>query len=278
LRNRAQATPPFSRDLPSSDLHIQQATMNEFLTGVAICLCLTSAALLCLWLHPKLPQAHREERTHGVVKIAVGMIVVMTSLVLGLLISSVKTIYDGVDSNVHAFSTQLILLDRALKLYGPETIETRRLLADYVERALNGTWPQNGQPAKVEDQDAGQLLDDTEQSLKRIEPTTPRERELWSAALQRLTRIVELRWTLIEQSGGTVSTPLLVMLVAWLTLISASFGYNAPRNAIVVITLILCTTSVAAAVFLIIEMDKPFTGAIKVSPEPIERALAFMRR
>lgn len=83
--------------------------------GFAVFLCLSGAALLCLFLHPRLPSRYLEERTHNVVKLAIGMIVVMTSLVLGLLITSVKGSYDQVDNNVHAFSTQLILLDRALE-------------------------------------------------------------------------------------------------------------------------------------------------------------------
>jgi len=252
--------------------------MGELAIGVTVFACLTGAAVGCLLLHERLPPSQREERTHSVVRLAVGMIVVMASLVLGLLITSVKSSYDGVNRNVHAFATQLVLFDRALRLYGPEAEGTRRLLLAYAQQALDGTWPPKGQPANVEDAEAGRMLGAVGRSLEAIKPTDAQQSALWNAALQRLLSVVELRWTLIGETEATIPTPLLVILVAWLALIFASFAYNAPRNTMVVVTLLLCTTTIAAAVYLIVEMDTPFSGEIQISSEPVIRALDYMRR
>jgi hypothetical protein len=241
-------------------------------------LCLAGAALLCLFLHERLPPSQREDRTHGVVKLAIGMVVVMTSLVLGLLISSVKNSFDNIDRNVHAFSTQLILFDRALKLYGPQTQTTRTQLTAYAQRALEGTWPKSGKAAVIEDPQAGELLNQVELSLRQIKPEDPQQAQLFARALGHFQRVVELRWSLIEDAGDTISTPLLAILIAWLTLIFASFGYNAPRNGVVVATLLLCSVSIALSIYLIVEMDSPFTGAIRVSPLPVQRALDVLRQ
>jgi hypothetical protein len=252
--------------------------MSEVVIGILVFVCLTGATLACLFLHERMPEGMREERTLGVVRLAIGMIVVMTSLVLGLLIASGKNNFDAIDRDVHAFGTQLILLDRGLKLYGPEAVKARSLLIAYVERALAGTWPKDGRSTLVEDPVAGHMLDEVEQILAEIKPSDPTHVTLLAQAMQRLHRLIELRWTMIEQSSGTVSMPLLVMLVGWLTLTFASFGYNAPRNMVVVVTLILCTASIATAVFLIIDMSTPFEGIVQVSPKPIERALDVMQR
>jgi hypothetical protein len=252
--------------------------MEELGIGAAVFLCLAGAALFCLFLHERLPASQREERTHGVVKLAIGMVVVMTSLVLGLLIGSVQNSFNGIDHNVHAFSTQLILLDRELKLYGPQTQATRALLATYVQRALDGTWPASGKAVVVEDSQAGQILDEVEQSLKQIKPGDPQQAETWNGAFAHLQKVVELRWSLIQQSGDTIATPVLVILVGWLMVIFASFGYNAPRNGVVVGTLLLCSLSIALAIYLIVELDGPFTGMIQVSPLPVQRALAVMQQ
>lgn len=252
--------------------------MSEIAAGLLVFLCLTGAALACLFLHEKMPPDLREQRTHDVVKLAIGIVVVMTSLVLGLLIASSKNSFDAVDRDVHSFATQLILLDRQLKLYGREATPAHDLLTVYVQRALAGTWPLDGKPAVVEDKEAGRLLDEVEQHLREIKPQDAAHTALLDASLQRLRNIVELRWSMIEQSERAVSTPLLIILVGWLTLIFGSFGYNAPRNTVVIVTLLLCTTSIAAAVYLILDMELPFSGAIQVSPEPVKRALDFMRR
>ena len=42
--------------------------------------------------------------------------------------------------------------------------------------------------------------------------------------------MLELRWDLVEGSGGGIPTPLLVMLVAWLMLIFASFGSRPEKS------------------------------------------------
>ncbi len=63
-----------------------------------------------------------------------------------------------------------------------------------------------------------------------------------------LRKLIEQRWILAEQSEGAIPTPLIVLLVAWLTLIFASFGFRAPRNGTVVFTCLISGALAAAAV------------------------------
>ena len=59
-------------------------------------------------------------------------------------------------------------------------------------------------------------------------------------------------------------------MIFWLSVTFASFGLYAPRNATVVAVLFVAAVSVAAAVFLILELDGPFDGLIKVSSGPFD--------
>ena len=63
------------------------------------------------------------------------------------------------------------------------------------------------------------------------------------------------------------------MLVFWLTMLFASFSLFAPPNATVIATLVICALSVSAAIFLILELDRPFEGLIRVSSLPLRNAL-----
>lgn len=90
--------------------------------------------------------------------------------------------------------------------------------------------------------------------------------------------MVELRWIIVGQSEGTIPAPLVAMVVAWLVLIFASFGYRAPRNAVVVTSFLLSSLLLAAAIYLILDMDAPFAGPVKVSPAPLLRAIAEMQK
>ena len=59
-------------------------------------------------------------------------------------------------------------------------------------------------------------------------------------------------------------------------LIFASFGLLAPRNATTVGVLLLSALSVAASMFLILELADPFDGLIKVSSAPLRYAMAHL--
>ena len=63
----------------------------------------------------------------------------------------------------------------------------------------------------------------------------------------------------------------------WLTLIFMGFGlFSPPRNATVVAALFLCALSVSGAIFIILEMDDPLTGVVRISDAPMRKALALL--
>ena len=83
---------------------------------------------------------------------------------------------------------------------------------------------------------------------------------------------------MIEQNRGSIPTPFLVVLVFWVAVIFASLGLFAPRNGTVYTIIFVCALSVAAAIFLILEMDQPFEGLLQISSEPLRNALAEIIR
>lgn len=250
--------------------------MLGVLTGLLVFAFLAGASLLVLWLHPRLPPTHRSKETADIVRLGIGVVATITALVLSLLISSVKGSFDQVNRDVHAFATELILVDRALRLYGPGAEDARALLAQYTQRALQETWPDKSGTAVVEDQVAGALLDRTEAAILALPPDL-RQPGLAGQAATAIRSVVRQRWTLIGESGSAVSPAVVVALALWLGLIFASFGYNAPRNGVVIAVLLVCAASVAGAIFLIVEMDGAFIGLITVPSDSVRQALAHMQ-
>jgi hypothetical protein len=55
-----------------------------------------------------------------------------------------------------------------------------------------------------------------------------------------------------------------------------SFGLFAPRNATIFVTLLVSAVSVAGAIFLILELDHPFSGMIQISSGPMRSALSVL--
>ncbi|RZL89550.1 MAG: DUF4239 domain-containing protein [Variovorax sp.] len=251
--------------------------MNLPAVALFIFALLVLASVGVLFVQHRLPARYHEESTRAAVRTVANIFVVMTSLVLGLMLNTTKNRFDAINRDVHAFATDLILLDRTLQLYGQETAEVRQRLKAYVARASDGKWT-SSDPLLVSDQTSEQLLHNVGAALRAIRPSDDQHLAVWNDARQEYRRIVEVRWALLEQSEGSIPVPLLAMVVAWLVLIFANFGYGAVRNSVVVVSFVLAAALISGTLYLILDLDAPFTGPIQVSSAPLERVLAEMRR
>jgi hypothetical protein len=75
-----------------------------------------------------------------------------------------------------------------------------------------------------------------------------------------------------EQQSGSISMPMLIILVSWLTALFISFGLM-PANGTVVASLLVSAPSVSAATFLILEIYSPHHALIKISRVMLRSAL-----
>jgi hypothetical protein len=114
--------------------------------------------------------------------------------------------------------------------------------------------------------------------IQEFAPKNDAQRAMQAQAIKTGTDVAQMRWLLFAQKGSSIPTPFLVVMVCWLTLILASFSLFAPSNATVFTTLLVCALAVSSAVFLILELDRPFEGLIHVSSEPLHNALSYLGR
>ncbi len=199
-------------------------------------------ALFGLFLRSALPEPHVSAESKDAIKVGIGLIATMTALVLGFLVSTAKSSFDTKHNELTLMSADTLLLDRVLANYGPETKTIREQLRRAGERSLEMIWPQNGQAPQLQPAANGEVLYDM---LEAVAPKNDEQRGLKTQALQLTIEILKTRWLLFEQSGSSISTPFLVVLVFWLTIIFTSFGLFAPRNATVVATFLVCALSVS---------------------------------
>ena len=81
-------------------------------------------------------------------------------------------------------------------------------------------------------------------------------------------------------SHGTRSIPLpfLVVLILWLTVIFTGLGLFAPANPTAIVIFLVCALSAAGAIFLILELDDPFVGIIRLPDTPLQLVLTRISR
>jgi hypothetical protein len=246
---------------------------------IAICwimfACVFGSALLGMFLRATLPEQHQSTESKDVLKLLIGLIGTMSALVIGLLIATAASSYATRRSEFTQMSANIVLLDRALAHYGPETNEARNLLRRAVAGEFHRTWQNDTTaPAKFDPTAAGaEILFD---KILELVPQSDVQRSLKAQLLTMVINLGQTRWLLFVQNGSSIPIPFLVVLVIWLSLIFASFGLFAPLNATVVVALFLGALSVSGAIFLILELDLPFEGLMRISDEPLRKALAHL--
>jgi hypothetical protein len=251
--------------------------MNSITASLVVTLCVFAGGIVGLVLHRVVPKAHLTKETQDVIRLGTGMLSVMASLVLGLLIATAKSSYDTADHDNRSYAAELILLSETLRDYGDTAAAPRALLRQYTAQALRDVWPEPGEgPVRVENQEAGETLEHVREAIRALTPVDAGQRWLQDQALMITVSLQRQRWLLIEQNGPSVRPVVIVILVSWITLLFASFGLNAPRNGTVVIAFLVCALAIGASIFLILEMDNPFTGILKIPAEPMASALAHM--
>jgi len=88
-------------------------------------------------LRAAVPKHNLTPDSKEAVKLGMALVATMAALVLGLLIASAKSSFDTQTNELTEMSSKIVLLDRILAHYGPETMEARDILRSSVVRILD---------------------------------------------------------------------------------------------------------------------------------------------
>jgi hypothetical protein len=251
--------------------------MNSISVGLITVISIFGGTLFGMYLGSILPEHHLRENTKETVKLASGMIATLAALVLGLLVASAKNSFDTTGAEMTQVGSKIMLLDRLLARYGPEAKPIRQDLRDALADGIKRVWPDKksataGSAALEERSSFAKVQDE----LFALKPTTDFQRATLAQAEQVSNDMLQSRWLLIEQTQGALPTPFFIVLLSWLTMLFISIGLFAPRNGTAIGALFLCALSFSAAIFLIVEMNHPLDGIVKVSSAPLRKVLEHL--
>lgn len=257
--------------------------LNAFVVLVLLMLC----AAIGMFVKAHLAERHQSRETVELVSLVVTMLVTFAALVMGLLTYAVKNGFDRDNDDMAAVAAQIVQLDQSLRNYGPEAMTARLALRRYTESVIASTWPNEPpprlethpvlarpiRPGGMESRMLGVVLNEIGLAIHRLVPKDALHRGLAASALGHFHDLEAARWTLIEAARPTISVAFYLVLVFWLIVIFVCFGLNAPRSTFVFVIITLSALSISSAVFVILEMDSPFTGYLIVSSRPMRNAL-----
>lgn len=246
--------------------------MHPFMISVLILLCAVGGAGLGLWLKRVLPDHHSDDKSKDVVRVSVGLVVTLVSLVLSLGVSTAKTSFSAAEAALRQSSAEISQLALYLQEYGPETESIRRTLSQQVSHSALRLWPElQGSLQEAPQADAKPTA--IARDILALQPHNDYQVWLKAQALAVASAQLQQGALILVPAVEAARVPMVLILCIWLVLVFVSFGLFAPSHLTGKLAIAGCALSVAAAVYLVLELEHPYGGWIKVSPEPLLQVL-----
>lgn len=249
--------------------------MNTVVESSIVFALIFSGSLLGMALRRALPVAHLGQDAKDSMRLAIGLVATMTGLVLGMLVSSAKSYYDGQKNKVTEMSTEVILLNNCLTAFGPDAEQIRIDARQSVEAAIDRVWPkEKSRLSQLKPKDYDLVLN---AQLQGLAPKNEMQAAAKAQAVALLQSMRKSNWLMfLEAEQASIPPLLLVVVTSWLVIIFISFGIFAPPNPTVIATLIICAMAASGAIFIILEMYSPFSGLLRISSAAVRDALSQM--
>ena len=231
-----------------------------------------------LFLQGFLPEKHTTDRSRYMLAAIVGLISLLLALALGTLVGSAYTFYATQKSEIETLAARSLQLDLSLAQYGPEAEPLRSALRTTIGGIDAMIWgdgrggPQEFKAAAVLPKLRGMVA-----RLSALTPATDSQKPLLGAIAADEAQIQQTRLLMSLQLASSISWPLLVVVASWSILLFCGFGILSRLNATTLAALTFGSFAIASAIFLILELNEPFSGLFKIPSAAIEQTIEALR-
>jgi hypothetical protein len=233
---------------------------------------IAASGLAGLLLQKGLAERHTSERSRDMIGGVVGLLTLLLALVLGLLIWTAYGVFNTQQTELQTIAARALEFDLEMRQYGPEGDAGRELLRRDLVWAHEQFWGDDLSRAEAYDASYTAMAD-LSKFFDSLDPKTPAQTQLLAAARANYAFIGEQRLLMSMQASTPVSWPLVYTVTAWSCLLFCGMGLLSRLDAAPLIMMVLAAASIASAIFLILEFNKPYTSAIRVSPAALEQAI-----
>lgn len=264
--------------------------MSELLSALLFCGLLSASAIFGVLLRGWLPEEHLTERNIEALRLVTSLLVTFAALVLSLQLSSGKAAFDTAYRDRNADAGQLAQLDQCLREYGPEAEPTRQKLRSYTAAVIASTWPDEPKPQGVSYPDTtamprqgessalSVLIREISREINALDAPDMLRRNLAAECRESFAGFRQKRWAVIEDGHGTQTNIFINVVVFWLMLVFVSFGLQVPRKLLAAVVLAIGVVSISSVMFVIVDLEWPYSGLFGIPSDSMRNALAAMSR
>ena len=246
--------------------------MNSLSIAVAVAALVASSGLIGLILQRVLPESYTSDRSRDMIGGVVGLTTLLLALVLGLLIWTAYGVTTLQQNGLQTIAARSLEFDLEMRHYGREADPARSLLRRDLDWALEQFWGDG--TANADAYEASyKVMGDMNVFFDSLDPKQPAQQNLLSAARANYGFIGEQRLLMSLQATTPVSWPLIYTVTAWSCMLFFGMGLLSRLGVLPLIMMLAGAAAISSAIFLILEFNRPYTGAFRVSPEPLEQAI-----
>ncbi|MFO1079066.1 MAG: hypothetical protein U1E23_00355 [Reyranellaceae bacterium] len=247
--------------------------MNSLAIALAAFVLMLLGAAAAVQLRRRLPDTHFNDSAKDIVRLGAGLMATIAALVLSLLISTANNDYQMQRQQLREIVADIVLVDKLLAEYGPETRAIRERQREAVKAFADAIFRDDRQGPAEAGFMPNEMAHKLHKAIRALAPTDDHQRELRAAALELAISTARARYVLYEGSESALPTPFLVILIGWLATLFMSFCLFSPANRTAIVALVILALSTASALFLLVELSTPFGGLISLSDQSLRTAL-----
>jgi hypothetical protein len=251
--------------------------MTNAYVSVAVGALTFGVGLLGLYLQRLLPERHMSSGSRDMIGAVMGLLTLLLALVLGTLVGSAYSFFASQKSDVEALCAQSLQLDLTFRQYGPETEPLRQALRVSMQEARDAI--EGDTEAYRRHFELGGYMAKFEKwndALSSFAPHTPLQTQLISSMNTSSQAFQKTRLLMSLELASSISWPLVGIVVSWAMPLFFGFGVMSRLNATSVGALTFGSFAVATAIFLILELNQPFSGLFRIPAASIEQAMGVL--
>lgn len=252
--------------------------MGDIAIGVEVGLLTFLCGYAGMWLQKFLPEAHMTSGARDMIGAVMGLIVLLLALVLGTLVGSAYGFFATQKANVETMSARAIQLDMALKQFGPEAAPLRAGMQAAMSQAYKAVWVENMDPRHYQITELVKGFEQLNLGAAQLQAKTPEQIAALPTINFSISIIEQTRFLIALQIASPISWPLIYIVMSWALLLFAGYGVLARLNGTAVFAAAIGGFAVGSALFLILELNQPFTGAFRIPGTSMEQALAVLNK
>jgi len=242
-------------------------------TGISL-VCFLVASVIGLWLGQILPASQWDRPNQDLVKESRRLMVGIATLTLSLILAWATTSFNDRQNEIENSASKIVGIDSTLAKLGAKALEPREMLHELLRKGI----------ARIDAiADTGFGTEQTRKGiginklqLKILDLASDNQRDEWlkSSALGLVKELTQFKWLQFSGANGSIQSPVLIVMIVWLSIIFISYGMVSPLNWTGMATLLVVAVVTSSVIFVILDLDAAGGGIVQsISSEPLKAAL-----